>query len=198
LAGDHAGIVFVVGRLMVGRVMKTYLTYGFAMAVGGMLLTLVLFFLGFHSSADKLSAANWLGFIGGCGIGIACIVLGTKVRRAEVPATEEFGYGRALGTGVMITLFAALFGIVTTYLYFQLINPGFLDLTVQARLDEMEAKGVSGAALEQAEKMVRMMMKPAIMAAFGFVGGMINGPIISLITAAFLKRTVSDEPPALG
>jgi len=26
-----------------------------------------------------------------------------------VPLTEEFGYGRALGTGVMIVLFASLF-----------------------------------------------------------------------------------------
>lgn len=183
---------------MVGRVMKTYLTYGFAMAAAGMLLALVQFFLGFHSSAEKLSAANWIGGLGGCGIGIACIILGTKARRAELPATEEFGYGRALGTGVMISLFAALFGLVTNYLYFNLINPGFTDIMVQARLDEFETKGMSGAALEQAEKMVRMMMRPGILAAFGFVGGVISGTIISLITAAFLKRAAPDEPPAVG
>lgn len=172
--------------------MKTTLTYGFAMAIGGALISLVLYFLGFHSDASKLSAAQWIGSIGGLGLGITCISLGIKARRADVPATEDFGYGRALGTGVMITLWAALIGIVTNYLYFQVVNPGFRDLMIQAQLDKMEAAGFTGARLEQSEKMVRFTMSPVMISCFGFVLGMFWGTVISLITAAFLKRSATE------
>ena len=173
--------------------MKTYVTYGFFMALGGLLLTLALFFLGFHSDAAKLSSSQWIGSVGGLAIGITVLTLGIKARRADVPVTEEFGYGRALAAGVMITLFGALFGIVTNYLYFQVINPNMADLIVQAQLDKMEAKGMSGAQLEQAEKGIRMFMKPVFSAIFGFIMGLFWGTIISLIAAAFLKRKAVDD-----
>src|ERR1019366_4642334 len=99
------------------RVMKTHLTYGSAMAGAGFVLVLVLYILGFHSDAAKISPAQWIQGVLGFGIGIACIVLGTKARRANVPAEDDFGYGSALGAGVMITLFAALLGLVTNFVY---------------------------------------------------------------------------------
>lgn len=173
--------------------MKTYLTYGLAMALAGAVLTLALYFLGYHSDPAKIGVAQGIGSIGGLAIGITCIVLGTKARRAELPANELFGYGRALGAGVMIVLFASLFGIVTNLLYITVINPSMTDITVQAQLDKLEAKGLSGARLEQVEKMTRMMTKAPVQAAFGFLGGMFFGTIVSLVTAAFLKRPALDE-----
>ncbi|MSU23600.1 MAG: DUF4199 domain-containing protein [Opitutus sp.] len=178
--------------------MKTYLTYGFYMALGSALLVLAVFFLGLHSDPTKLSLAQWVQGCGGLGIAIACIIFGTKARRAEVPVTEEFAYGSALGSGVMITLFAALFGIVTTYLYTAVINPNFTEVTMQAQAAAFEAKGVPTDKIEQIQKITAAMMKPPIQAAFGFVFGMLFGTIISLITAAFLKRAASDEPPAMA
>ncbi|MCX6945407.1 MAG: DUF4199 domain-containing protein [Opitutales bacterium] len=172
--------------------MKTYVTYGFFMALGGMLLTLALFFLGFHSDAAKLASSQWIGSIGGIAISIAVLTLGIKACGAEVPATEEFSYGRALGAGVMIALFGALFGVVTNYLYFQVINPGLTDLIVQAQLDKMEAKGLSGTQLEQAEKGIRMFMKPVFSAITSFIAGLFFGTVLSLIAAALLKRKATE------
>ena len=175
--------------------MKTYLTYGFAMALASILLNLVLYFAGFHSDASKLGTGQLLGMCGGAGIAIVCIVLGTKAHRAEVLANqEEFSYGRALGTGVMITLFAALFGIVTGHLYMNVINPGMKDIILQSQVAKMEAKGMPADKLEQMEAFTRKMMTPALMAAIGFVSAMFSGTVISLISAAFLKRSVSDLP----
>ena len=173
--------------------MKTYLTYGSAMAGGGFVLVLVLYILGFHSDASKLSIAQWVQGCVGLGIGIVCIVLGTKARRANVPAEDEFGYGSALGTGVMITLVAALIGIVTNLIYMQVINPGMTDLMMQAQIAKWEAAGLSSARIDQAEGIMRKMMSAPIQAAFGFCFGMVFGTIISLITAAFLKRPAKDE-----
>jgi len=175
--------------------MKTYVTYGFMMALGGLLLNLALYFLGFHSEVEKFGTAQWIGGLGGLAIVVVLIVLGTKARRNEVPLSEEFGYGRALGAGVMIVLFGALFGVVVNIVYMKFINPGMADLIVQVQSAKFEAKGMSGAQLEQAEKFTRMMTGPIISSIFNFFGGMIIGTIISLITAAFLKRSASAEPP---
>ena len=178
--------------------LKTYLKYGGAMAGGGFLITLVLFLIGLHSDASKLSAAQWTQGCLGLVIGIVCIVLGTKERRATTPADAEFGYGQALGAGVMVTLIGALIGIATNMLYTQVINPGFNDLLVQAQIAKWEAAGMSAARIEQAEGVMRKMMNPAIQACFAFLGGMIFGTVISLITAAFLKRSEEEQPPVVA
>lgn len=173
--------------------MKTYVTYGFIMALGGLLVNLVLFFLGFHSDVEKLSTAQWIGGLVGLAIAITVLVLGTQARRADVPVTEPFGYGRALGAGVMIVLFSAIFGVIFNLLYMQFINPGLPDLIVQAQSAKFEAKGMTGAQLEQAEKFTRMMTGPVLSSCFNFIGGMFIGTIIALVTSAFLKR--SAPPP---
>lgn len=176
--------------------MKIPLTYGFFMTLAGLLLSLALYFLGFHSDAVKLQSAQWISNIGLLVICVVFLVLGTKAQRAATPPTEDFGYGRALWTGVKIAFFAALFGIVTNYLYVRVINPGFTDIIIQAQLDKMEAKGMSSAQMEQAEKGVRFFMGPVMMSCFVFIGGVFWGTILSLITAAFLKRkSTSDLPP---
>ena len=181
--------------------MKTYLTYGFAMALGGALVSLAMFLLGLHDSPSKLDTAQWIE--GGCGlaVGIACIVLGTKARRAEVPPRENFGYGSALACGVMITLFAALIGLVTNYLYTAFINPNLVEVLLQSQVEKLEADGIPADRIEQIQKMSATMMKPAVLAVFGFISGMFFGTVISLITAVCLKRSATedalDAPPAL-
>ncbi len=177
--------------------MKTYLTYGAAMAGGGFLLVLILYILGFHSDASKLGMARGIQACIGIAIGVTCIVLGTKAKRATVPHHEEFGYGRALAAGVMITLFASLFGIVTTLLYSSVINPDMNEIAIQAQIAKWQTAGMSDARIEQAEAMMRKMMSPPIQAYFGFLAGMVFGTIISLITSGFMRReAVTDIPPA--
>lgn len=181
--------------------MKTYLSYGAAMAGGVFALVMVLYILGLHSEASKLGMAQGIQMVGGLGIGIACIVLGTKAKRATVPATEEFSYGQALLAGFMISLFASLFGILTTFLYTQVINPGMNDLAMQAQIAKWEAAGLSSAQIERAEGMMRKMMSPVMQASMGFIFGLLFSTIISLISAAFLKREateVVDDAAAAG
>lgn len=178
--------------------MKTYFTYGSAMAGGGFLLSLALYILGYHSDPAKLSVANWVQGCGGLGISIACIVLGIKARRAQVPVTEEFGYGSALGAGVMVSIFAALVGLVTTYLYMGVINPELSSIIIQAQADQLEAQGMSADKIEQIQKVSAPFMKLPMQMVFGFLGGILFGTLISLISAAFLKRSVTDQLPATG
>jgi hypothetical protein len=181
--------------------MKTYLTYGFATALANAVLTIVLYLAGFHSDATRLKTAQGVGLVAMVTIATLGIWLGTKARREELPASEEFGYGSALGAGFMITLFAALFGIVTTILYTTVINPEFVDVIVEAQMAEIQARGLSGEQADGAEKMIRRMFHPAIQAALGFIMALFMGTIISLATAAFLRRpaaVLAAEPPPLS
>lgn len=178
--------------------MKTYLTYGFAMALAGGLLTLILFFLGFHSDAEKMSTAQWVVIPIFLAITVVTLILGAKARREELPPTERFGYGRAFGGAMLILLFGALIGMVFNYAYVQFINPGFADVIIQSQAAKMEAKGLGPAQIERMENMTRMMMKPPIFAFVTFIQGMLAGTVIALITSAFVRREPTTVPPPLS
>lgn len=175
--------------------MKTYLSYGFFLAAANFVLTLVIFFLGFHTHPEKLNTGQLIMTIGGIAISTTFLVLGTRARRDEVPPAEAFGYGSALGAGVMIALVASLIGVAASLLYMTVINPNLNEVILQAQAASLEAKGVSQDKIDQIQKMSAMWMKPAVQAVFGFVIGMVFNTVIALITSAFLKRAASDEPP---
>ena len=177
--------------------MKTCSLYGFIMALAGALLTLVLYFMGFHSDPARLEAAKWIQNIGGLAIGVGVLVLGVRARRAEVPETEEFGYGRAVGAGVQISLVSSVLSAAFTYAYGAFINPGFAEILVQDAMDKAQAKGASGAQLDQAEKFIRLMMGPGAMSTLALILGFIFGVIIALVVGAFLKRAAAESPPAI-
>lgn len=178
--------------------MKTYVTFGFGSAIAGAILVLALYFLGFHSAPEKIGTAQMIQMIAGTAIAIVFIVLGTKARRAEVPATEPFGYGRALGAGMMVVLFSALFGVIFSYVYSAFINPGMMDVAAQAQIEKWEAAGMSSSQIDAAEKVMRKMMSPGLQAVFGLVGGLFFGLVITLITSAFLRRPAQTEQPPIA
>jgi hypothetical protein len=175
--------------------MKTCALYGFIIALADSLLILALFFLGFHSDPDKLQAAKMIGGLGALAIGITFTVLGIKARRSEVPETEEFGYGRALGAGVLISLVASVLMAVFNYVYGAFINPGFFDIIIQDQLDKMQAKGITGSRADQAERILRFIMSPGVYSIYTLVAGFIFAFVLSLIIAAFLKRPEPATPP---
>src|SRR5512133_3691522 len=119
--------------------MKTPLTYGFLMALGGALLTLVLYFAGFHDAPEKMNAAQWTGMIASLAISAVCLSLAMREKRALRPPENPWGYGSAFGTGVVTGLFGVLFGSVFAYVYVAFINPGMGDVILQLQMNKMEA-----------------------------------------------------------
>jgi uncharacterized protein YybS (DUF2232 family) len=174
--------------------MKTYLLYGFGMAAAGFLLQLVLFVLGLHSDVSKFSEAQWIGGLLGLVIAIAAIVLGTQAKRELLPEGSGFSYGQAVGVGVMISLFSGILGSVLNYVYVSFINTGFTEIVVQVQLAKAQAKGMDSDQLDQLEKGVRFMTSPVPQAVVGFIFVMFFGTVLSLVTAAFLKRPAPGQP----
>ena len=143
--------------------MKTPLTYGVIMAVATALLTLILFFGGFHDSAEQIQSGvgKTIGFVVPLAISITCLALAMREKRANTPIDHLWGYGSAVWTGILTALFATLFSAIFAYLYFGVINPGMTDLLFQAEVAKMEDKGVSPEQIDQAERFMRKMMSPA-------------------------------------
>ncbi len=183
--------------------MKTPLTYGFFSALGGAIITLLLYFTGLHDSVEKLSTAQWVGGILGLAVLVTCLALAMRDKRAAAPADAEWGYGSAFGTGVLTALFATIFGAIVTYVYFAFINPHMTEVIFAAQQAKMEARGLSATQIANAEPMMRKMISPGISTCFQAIFGFIFSVIICLIVAIFFKNPKagalgSEEPPPVG
>jgi hypothetical protein len=177
--------------------MKTSLIYGLYLALAGLLLNLCLYFAGFHSEAEKMISVQWPSVGIFILLAIVLIVLGIKARRGETPVTEDFGYGRALLTGVLVGAFSCIFGIVTNLLYTKVINRGFDVVMAQVRATQWEAQGWSSDRIEKTEAWVHSPMGIIIFGGIFVLFLMFIYTVISLIAAAFLKRPAQDSltPP---
>ncbi len=114
-----------------------------------------------------------------------------------MPASEDFGYGAALGAGVLISLVGAVLSAIFTYVYHAFINPGFSDILVQDALSKMEGKGIPSAQMDKIESFDRILFSPPAMAAIALIFGFIFGVIISLVVAAIVKKPAPAKTPAL-
>ncbi len=174
--------------------MKISVTYGFIMTLCSAFVSLALFFSGYHAEPDKLKIAQYIGMVAGIIISVACILIGMREKRANTPVEKPWGYGSALGTGVMIGLFGALFGAVYNYAYFAYIDPNFHEVIMQAQITALEARNLSSAQIERAEPMIRKMLSPVIMTVSGAIMTFIWNLVIALILAAFVKIRAASDP----
>jgi Protein of unknown function (DUF4199) len=177
--------------------MKNYLLYGFLIALGNFLLSLILFLSGLHSDAAHLPAAQVIGGLGSMAIGVTLLVLGIRAARAEVPPEQAFGYGRAFGAGFAIQAFASVFSAVTTYIYSAFINPHLGEIILQSQAEKAQARGMTSEQIERMQGFSRMFLGPTGQALSALVGTLVIGGIIALIVAAFLKRSGERDPLAL-
>lgn len=177
--------------------MKIPFTYGAIMAVAAAVFTLLLYFAGLHDNPEKFGTGQLLGMLGGLAIGVTCLALAMREKRATHPPTANWGYGSALGGGVLTGLVASVLGIITGYLYFAVIHPGFGDLVLQVELAKLEAKGVPASAIAQAEGMIKFMTRPGMMIAMQAVVGFFWTVVLSLIIAIFFRQRVVAAPPPI-
>lgn len=182
--------------------MKPSLTYGLVMAIAGALVTFAMYFAGFHDSPEKMQSGlgKWVGILASVAIAVATLSLAMSDRRAQRAPDAHWGYGPALGTGVLTSLFAALFGAVFAYIYFAMINPNMSDVVYQTQVAAMEAKGMTADRIEKAESFMRKMVSPPIMTVFQTMFGFVANVILSAIVAIFFRRRASEAtlPPTLS
>lgn len=180
--------------------MKNALTYGLFTALTGTALLLLMYFLGFHDTPEKMKSVQWVGLAGSVVISAVFIALAMREKRADFPTVEDWGYGNALVAGVLTGLFASLFGLVSAYVYFFVINPDFSEVSYQVQVRAMEASGKTPDYVAKAEPALRMFSKPAVLVVFQGIFGFVISVIVALLVAIFFRKRdqpADDAPPSL-
>lgn len=178
--------------------MNTPFFYGLVLAFGNIVLTLVFFFLGYQT--DKMLQGRWIVTLLPLAMTIIVMWLGIKATREEAK-DRSLSYGKGVGTGVLIALYAGLIGAIYTFIHFTFINPNFADYAIDMVRQQWIARGMSDSQMEAAEKFTRLMYKPAVLAILGTIFSPLIGLVISLILSAFLKRkpeVVAENAPPVA
>lgn len=168
--------------------MKTPLIYGAVNALIGALITYAFFFAGFHDTPDKMKQVQTFSTVIIVVVSVVCLALAMRERRAEFPADRNWGYGTAFGAGAMTAVWATVFGTVSAYIYFGIVNPQFSETVYQMQVQALEAKGLSASQIESASGMMRTFTGPIAMCVSQAIMGFLGGVILSLIVAIFFRN----------
>jgi tetrahydromethanopterin S-methyltransferase subunit F len=172
--------------------MKIPLLYGLAITLAGAVLTLVLHLTGVTTEPGNFLLVALLGLPVVLAIVATGIVLGTRAARRPFEKAG-FSYGQAFTTGFKITLFSAVGGVLFSALYYGVIFPDFAEVQIESTRSLLEKIGAREADIERAVEDIRTKSTFARQLVSAFISNMVMGTIVSLITAAFMKRAPADE-----
>ncbi|MHB8503280.1 MAG: DUF4199 domain-containing protein [Candidatus Acidiferrales bacterium] len=148
--------------------------------------------------------ADRIGFDKGAVIGYTAIVLsfllvffGIRSYRDNV-GNGQITFKKAFAVGISITLISCICYVVTwEVLYFHFL-PGFMDKYGAHMIEKLKASGagpaVIQAQLQQVKKYKEMYDNPLLNAAMTFIEPFPIGLVITLLSAAFLKRKPQSQP----
>jgi hypothetical protein len=97
-------------------------------------------------------------------------------------------YGRSVGAGVIIYIYAAVITAIFTYVLYAFIDPGLVDKSLAVAEERLISKGVPDAAIDKAMEMQAKMMKPWFTALMGIINSIFYGLILSLIVSLFIMK----------
>ncbi len=126
---------------------------------------------------------------------IAGIVVGTKHFRDQT-LHGSITYGKALGSGILISLYASIIFAFFSYILYIFIDPGLIEeyyIVMEEAL--LEQNRLSPDQIETMVDTMKEGMTPLNMALSAIPGLTIMGFVFSLITSVFLKK---EENPFAG
>jgi hypothetical protein len=97
-------------------------------------------------------------------------------------------YGQAVGTGVIISVYAAIISAIFVYILYAVIDPGLVTKQLVFIEETLVKRGLTQAQIDTAMNIQAKMIKPAIMAPISVFGGVLWGAILSLIVAIFVRK----------
>lgn len=97
-------------------------------------------------------------------------------------------YGKSVGAGVIISVYAAIITAIYIYVLYAFIDPGLMDKSLAMAEAKMIEKGLPEAAVEKALEMQAKMMKPWFTGLMGLINSVFYGLILSLIVSLFVMK----------
>jgi hypothetical protein len=152
--------------------------YGAYLGISFILLSLIYYALKFESS--MLSSLITIIVI------FVWISIGTKNHRASLGGFIT--YSGALGSSMVIILFAGVISAFFTYVFLAFIEPETIANSIIEMENQMIENGDDEKTITAAVKMYKKFATPGFFAFFAFLGHMLMGFLIALIASIFLKR----------
>ena len=157
------------------------MTYGLITGLALIVYTLLLY------ATDNLIKQNFFLGILNYLILIAGIFIGTRSYRDQFLG-GYITYGKALGYGVVISVFTGAVIGIFTYLLYGVIDPGLLEQSIKVFEEQMLNQGMSPDQVETISEMQKQFRSPFMMLISAVFNYALMGLIFSLITSAFLKK----------
>jgi hypothetical protein len=174
--------------------MKIPLLYGIGVTFVLSAINLITYLLGYWTNVEKFLTGMILGLFCWFVVLTTGMILGTRRARAA-QGSLRFTYGKAYLNGLMVAVFAGLTGIIFSFLFFKFLIPDFVDTQIEWTRSFMERMNVPPDKIEEAVANARAKAGLGRQLINGLLANVIAGAIISLITAAFLKRKASEDLP---
>ena len=163
---------------------KSEIRTGILLSVGLFLWLLLEFFLGFHTTRiDYHPFITWLSIV----IPIAGIYWSMKVKRDREYA-GKISFVQALKSGFVVTAIMSLLGPIMVFVYVSAINPLFFSTMLAHSKVMIEGLNIS---VIDKEKMIEESTRNFSTSSYviqSFIGSLIMGTVLSLLTAALMKR----------
>lgn len=146
-----------------------------------------------HNGAINFSNGYILGYTS-IVLSLLLVFFGIRAYRENNGGTITFG--RAFTVGILITLISCVFYVASwEFIYFN-VMPDFADKYAAHAISDMRSKGATDAAIAakkvEMEKMKTMLDNPLLNAAMTFIEPFPVGLVVTLVSAAILRR----RPPA--
>ena len=167
------------------NIWKNAMNGGLILGIALIIYSLLMYFLG-------LNLEKWVGYVSYLII-IAGLVYTTKQYRDDV-LEGAITYGKALGYGTLVALFAGIISGVYSFIFYSYIDPEVINKILEMTEEQLVNKGMADEQIEQAINMQKKFMTPAMMSLMAVPGTAFIGFIISLFTSIFLKKEVEKSP----
>jgi hypothetical protein len=158
---------------------KSALNYGLMLGLALVIFAVLLFIFNLHMN-------NYLGYVYYVII-IGFLIWGVKSYR-ETSLNGVISYGKALGMSTIIVLIGSLIYGIYNYILITVIDPDYIEKMLALAEEQLLKRGMPDEQIEMTLSLQKKMMSPFLTSLFGFLGMMIWGFIIALITSAFLKK----------
>jgi hypothetical protein len=168
---------------------KNNMNFGAIAGFGIIIYSIILYFLDIQQNVG-------LSFII-YAIQIAIIVIGTKYLRDKI-MNGSISYGRALGSGTSISLFASVIVAFYMYVFFKFIDTEALEKMYSLIEDNMYQQGLPEEQITMAMEMTKKFTTPFSMAIGAIFSYVFYGFVFSLITSAFLKKKSNSYDAAMA
>lgn len=160
--------------------MKNAMTYGLIMGLGLVVVHVIQYMMDVYKTPFWVSLINYAIIIG-------VIVYGT-IRFRDDELEGYISYGKAMGIGVLISLFASIVYGLYFFLLTSVFDPEYMS-KLHAMIEEMYIEmGMSDDQIEAAMSMVKRFQSPIITVISSVFSFVFMGTIFSLITSIFLKK----------